>query len=80
MPREIFGNAVALNSSTFHVATIVGPSLGGLMYVAGPSSVYARAMWDILSWHDGTLAVAWWFLLIVFLLLLIAGGSSAAKR
>jgi MFS family permease len=41
VPREIFGNAVALNSSTFHVATIVGPSLGGLMYVAGPSTVYA---------------------------------------
>jgi MFS family permease len=40
VPREIFGNAVALNSSTFHVATIVGPSLGGLMYVAGPSTVY----------------------------------------
>ena len=40
VPREIFGNAVALNSSTFHVATIVGPSLGGLMYVAGPATVY----------------------------------------
>ncbi len=41
VPREIFGNAVALNSSTFHVATIVGPSLGGLMYVAGPATVYS---------------------------------------
>jgi len=40
VPREIFGNAVALNSSTFHVATILGPSLGGLLYVAGPATVY----------------------------------------
>ncbi len=40
VPRETFGNAVALNSSTFHVATIVGPSLGGLLYVAGPATVY----------------------------------------
>lgn len=41
VPRELFGNAVALNSSTFHVATIAGPSLGGLLYVAGPAVVYA---------------------------------------
>ncbi len=41
VPREIFGNAVALNSSTFHVATIAGPSIGGLLYVAGPATVYA---------------------------------------
>src|SRR5262249_35292270 len=41
VPREIFGNAVALNSSTFHVATIVGPSIGGLLYVAGPATVYS---------------------------------------
>ncbi len=41
VPRETFGNAVALNSSTFHVATIVGPSFGGLLYVAGPAAVYS---------------------------------------
>ena len=41
VPRETFGNAVALNSSTFHVATILGPSLGGLMFVAGATTVYA---------------------------------------
>jgi MFS family permease len=40
VPRESFGNAVALNSSTFHVATIAGPSLGGLLYAAGPGTVY----------------------------------------
>jgi len=41
VPREAFGNAVALNSSTMHVATITGPSLGGLLYVTGADTVYA---------------------------------------
>jgi hypothetical protein len=36
VPREAFSNAVALNSSVFHVATIVGPSLV-LLYVLGPT-------------------------------------------
>ena len=36
-------------------------------------------MWDILSWHDGTLAVAWWFLLVVLLLALIAVSRSGRR-
>ncbi len=40
VPREAFGNAVALSSSTINVATILGPSLGGLLYVAGAATVY----------------------------------------
>jgi MFS family permease len=40
VPLESLGNAVALNSSTFHVATIVGPTLGGLLYLLGPATVY----------------------------------------
>jgi MFS family permease len=39
--REQFGMAVALNSSTWHVATIVGPALGGIVYLAGAPTVYA---------------------------------------
>jgi MFS family permease len=39
--REQFGKAVALNSSTWHVATIAGPALGGVVYLAGASTVYA---------------------------------------
>jgi MFS family permease len=35
-----FGQAVALSSSTFHIAVIAGPVLGGLLYLAGPSTVY----------------------------------------
>jgi len=39
--REQFGTAVALNSSTWHVTTIVGPALGGIVYLAGAPTVYA---------------------------------------
>jgi MFS family permease len=41
VPAESFSNAVALSSSTFHVAVITGPVLGGLLYLAGPSVVYS---------------------------------------
>jgi MFS family permease len=41
VPIESFGNAVALSSSSFQVATIAGPTLGGLLYLAGPQTVYA---------------------------------------
>ncbi|HEU4532407.1 MAG TPA: MFS transporter [Steroidobacteraceae bacterium] len=41
VPGEHLSNAVALNSSTFHVATIAGPTLGGIFYLAGPAFVYA---------------------------------------
>ena len=41
VPRKAFPNAVALNSSTSHVATIAGPAVGGVIYVLGPASVYS---------------------------------------
>ncbi|MEW6370415.1 MAG: MFS transporter [Pseudomonadota bacterium] len=40
VPDKDFGQAVALSSSTFHVAVIAGPVLGGLLYVFGPTFVY----------------------------------------
>jgi len=40
VPIESFGNAVALSSSSFQVATIAGPTLGGLLYLSGPQTVY----------------------------------------
>jgi len=40
VPDQDFGQAVALSSSTFHVAVIAGPVLGGLLYVFGPTFVY----------------------------------------
>jgi MFS family permease len=46
VPEEHFPNAVAWNATTFQAATILGPSLGGILYAAfrGPSAVYATAM------------------------------------
>lgn len=43
VPAEDFAAAVALGSSTFHVAVIAGPVLGGLLYLAGPDTVYLVA-------------------------------------
>ncbi len=40
VPREDFTRAVALNSSVFQVATVVGPALGGVLYLAGAHIVY----------------------------------------
>jgi len=41
VPREQFGTAVAVNSSTWQIATIAGPALGGFVYLAGAPVVYA---------------------------------------
>lgn len=45
VPEEHFPNAVAWNATTFQAATILGPSLGGILYAAfqGPSAVYGAA-------------------------------------
>lgn len=40
VPIEDFSQAVALSSSAFHVAVILGPTLGGLLYIFGPKAVY----------------------------------------
>lgn len=45
VPAEHFANAVAWNATTFQAATILGPSVGGIVYAAfhGPSAVYATS-------------------------------------
>ena len=45
LPREVFQNAVAYNSSAFQTATIAGPMIGGILYgITGrPSPVYLTA-------------------------------------
>lgn len=45
VPEEHFPNAVAWNATTFQTATILGPSLGGLLYAFahGPGAVYAAS-------------------------------------
>jgi MFS family permease len=43
VPVEHFGNAVAWGSSFWQLSTVIGPTLGGILYAAfgGPSRVYA---------------------------------------
>ena len=46
VPEEHFSNAVAWNASTFQIATIAGPAIGGVAYALfrGPEAVYAMAV------------------------------------
>jgi MFS family permease len=46
VPEEHFPNAVAWNATIFQMATILGPSFGGILYALthGPSAVYAIAL------------------------------------
>lgn len=44
VPTEQFNRAVALNSSSQQFANIIGPAVGGVIYLAGPSVVYASVM------------------------------------
>jgi MFS family permease len=41
VPVEAFPSAVALNSMLFEAGVICGPALGGVLYLIGPSVVYA---------------------------------------
>lgn len=65
VPSESFSNAVAISSSTFHVAVILGPTFGGLMYLLGPEIVYC--------------SVVTMLLLSVLLMLSVKNITTAAK-
>jgi len=41
VPAEAFPSAVAFNSLLLEISVITGPSLGGLLYLAGPTVVYS---------------------------------------
>jgi hypothetical protein len=43
-------------------------------------AAYAIGMWDVLTWHDGTLAIAWWAVIVLIVALLSIGGTAAARR
>lgn len=40
VPASAFPNAIALNSSSGHIARIAGPAAGGALYLIGPNVVY----------------------------------------
>jgi len=66
VPLAVLGDAVAINSSAFQLANIVGPSLGGLVYAYGESSRSAPggAQW-VYGGAAGLLAGAVLMLLLV---------------
>jgi MFS family permease len=41
--REAFGRAVPLAATSWQTATILGPAVGGLLYIAGPQVVFGTA-------------------------------------
>jgi MFS family permease len=43
VPQQLLTRAVALSSSGIQIAIIGGPALGGLLYLSGPTLVYATA-------------------------------------
>jgi MFS family permease len=67
VPPEQFGAAVAINSLVWQIATIAGPALGGIVYLAGAPVVYATAA--------GLFAIA-----VVLTLGLRAGGGRGGPR
>jgi MFS family permease len=44
VPQEILGNAIALSSGGWQLATICGPVAGGLLYDASPLAAYGTAL------------------------------------
>ena len=49
VPGSVFPRAAALSSSLFQTATIVGPSLGGLLYGLGPGIAYTACAASFLA-------------------------------
>lgn len=44
VPPEDFSRALALSSSVFQVSAVIGPAIGGVLYLAGPNVVYATVL------------------------------------
>lgn len=59
VPEEHFPNAVAWNATTFQAATILGPSMGGILYALfrGPSAVYVAAALTAIGAFSSTLRI-----------------------
>ncbi|WP_336486496.1 MFS transporter [Methylobacterium nigriterrae] len=43
VPRDLFGPAIAWNSSLWQSASVLGPALGGFLYALGPAVVFGGA-------------------------------------
>ncbi len=43
VPQDVFSKAIALNSTAFQIATIIGPALAGIIFFLGAPAVYVFA-------------------------------------
>jgi hypothetical protein len=60
VPRSMYQNAIAWRSSTWQVASVIGPAVGGLLYgFAGPVAAYAVAALLMLIALGGFLGVSY---------------------
>jgi MFS family permease len=57
VPLAALPNAIAVSSSTFQIATILGPSVGGLVYAFGASSQGTQGTQGGAAWVYGAAAV-----------------------
>jgi hypothetical protein len=45
-----------------------------------PDACDGAGMWDVLTWHNGTLAIAWWAILLFVFLVIATAGASAGRK
>jgi MFS family permease len=57
VPQGRFAQAISWNSSAFQIATILGPALGGVLYLLGPAAVYATCSVTMFAMAAATLAI-----------------------
>jgi MFS family permease len=57
VPQNSFAQAISWSSAAFQTATILGPALGGILYLLGPTVVYATCSVTMLVMAAATLAI-----------------------
>ena len=71
--RDLFGSAIAWNSSLWQSSSVMGPAFGGLLYAAGPAVVFGGALCGLAGafisleytplWVEGMVAGRGWIAL-----------------
>ena len=57
VPRERFAQAVAWASSANRIATVIGPALGGVIYLFGPEATFAACLLQSLAVAGAMIAI-----------------------
>jgi MFS family permease len=75
VPRERFAEAVAWASSTNRIATVIGPALGGVIYLLGPEATFGACLLQSLAVAAAMIAIRTRVVPVV-----AKAGSSAFER